>query len=92
MPFNTERGKAFQLLSREALKQTLGCDFDLEVPIQVGSGKPHLFDLATRERDIVGECKSFGFTATGNNPSARITVMREATVYLRSIPATFSAC
>jgi hypothetical protein len=64
----------------------LGRDFDLEVPIQIGSGKPHLFDLATRERDMVAECKAFAFTATGNNPSAKITTLREATVYLRSIP------
>jgi len=83
---NTERGKAFQSLCRDALKRTLGRDFDLEVPIQIGSGKPHIFDLATRERDIVAECKAFAFTAAGNNPSAKITTLREATVYLRSIP------
>jgi hypothetical protein len=42
--------------------------------------------LATKERDIVVECKAFAFTAAGNNPSAKITTLREATVYLRSIP------
>lgn len=47
MPSNTERGKAFQLLCRNALKLALSRDFDLEVPIQIGSGKPHTFDLAT---------------------------------------------
>ncbi|HUA00447.1 MAG TPA: hypothetical protein VMB02_08965 [Candidatus Aquilonibacter sp.] len=83
---NTERGKAFQLLCRDALRRALGRDLDLEVPIQIGSGKPHTFDLATRERDVVAECKAFAFTATGNNPSAKITTLREATVYLRSIP------
>jgi hypothetical protein len=86
MPSNTERGKAFQLLCRKALKHAFGRDFDLEVPIQIGSAKPHNFDLATTERDIVAECKAFAFTATGNNPSAKITTLREATVYLRSIP------
>jgi hypothetical protein len=83
---NTERGKAFQLLCRDALERALGREFDLEVPIQIGSGKPHTFDLAARERDIIAECKAFGFTATGNNPSAKITTLREATVYLRSLP------
>jgi hypothetical protein len=83
---NTERGKAFQLLCRDALRLALGRDFDLEVPIRIGSGKPHFFDLATRERDIVAECKAFTFTAGGNNPAAKITTLREATVYLRSIP------
>jgi hypothetical protein len=82
---NTQRGRSFQLLCRDAMKKAFGRDFDLEVPIQIGSGKPHSFDLATKERDIVAECKAFAFTATGNNPSAKITTLREATVYLRSI-------
>jgi hypothetical protein len=83
---NTERGRAFQLLCREALSRALGRDVDLEVPIQIGSGKPHIFDLATKEGDVVAECKAFAFTAAGNNPSAKITTLREATVYLRSVP------
>jgi hypothetical protein len=86
MPSNTERGRAFQLLCRDALRQVLGRDFYLEVPIQIGSAKSHNFDLATKDRDIVAECKAFAFTATGNNPSAKITTLREATVYLRSVP------
>ena len=82
---NTERGKAFQILCRDALKRALGRDIDLEVPIEIGGGKCHSFDLATRERDIVAECKAFKFTATGKNPSAKITTLREAVMYLRSI-------
>jgi len=82
---NTERGKAFQILCRDALKRALSRDIDLEVPIEIGGGKSHSFDLATRERDIVSECKAFKFTATGKNPSAKITALREAVMYLRSI-------
>ena len=82
---NAERGKAFQIHCRDALKLVLSRDFDLEVSIEIGSGKSHSFDLATRERDIVAECKAFKFTATGNNPSAKITTLREAVMYLNSI-------
>jgi hypothetical protein len=82
---NTERGKAFQILCGDALKRALSCDFDCEVPIAISGGKFHSFDLATRERDIVAECKAFTFTATGNNPSAKITTLREAAMYLRYI-------
>ena len=82
---NTERGKAFQILCRDALKRALSRDFDLEVPIEIGGGKFHSFDLATRERDIVAECKAFKFTATGKNPSAKITTLREAVMYLHLI-------
>jgi len=87
---NTERGKAFQLLCRDALARALSRDFDLEVPIQIGSGKPHFFDLATREHDIVAECKAFAFTAAGNNPSAKITTsVRRRSTFAR-YRATFS--
>jgi hypothetical protein len=79
---NAERGKAFQILCRDVLTRTLIRDFDLEVPLDIGGRKSHCFDLATKERDIVAECKAFRFTATGNNPSAKITTLREAVMYL----------
>lgn len=85
---NTERGKAFQIRCRDALKRALHRDFDLEVPIEIGGGKHHSFDIASRERDIVAECKAFTFTATGRNPSAKITTLREAAMYLRSVRAS----
>jgi hypothetical protein len=70
---HTERGKAFQVLCRDALKQALKRDVDMEVPIDIGGIRPHFFDLATPERDVVAECKAFTFTASGNNPTAKIT-------------------
>ncbi len=82
---NTARGRAFQICCRDALKRVLSCDFDLEVPIDIGGGKFHSFDLATRERDIVAECKAFKFTDGGNIPSAKITTLREAAADLRLI-------
>jgi hypothetical protein len=44
------------------------------------------FDAATKERDIVVECKAMVYTETGNNPAAKISSMREACNDLRSIP------
>jgi hypothetical protein len=82
---HTARGKAFQILCADALERTLGREIDLEIPIAIGGGKLHSFDLATRERDIVAECKAFTFTASGNNPSAKITTLREAAMLLRLI-------
>jgi len=82
---NSERGKAFQILCCHALKRAFNRDFDLEVSIDIGGGKSHFFDLATSERDIIVECKAFAYTATGNNPSAKITTLREAAMYLRLI-------
>ncbi len=73
---NAERGKAFQIVCAKALRRALGRDFDLEVPIAIGPGKPHFFDLATRERKIIVECKAFGFMASGNTPSAKLTTAK----------------
>jgi hypothetical protein len=53
--------------------------------MQIGENKLHSFDLATEVRDIVVECKAFTFTVTGGNPSAKITTLREAVQYLRSL-------
>jgi hypothetical protein len=44
------------------------------------------FDAATKEHDIVVECKAMVYTETGNNPAAKISSMREACNDLRSIP------
>jgi hypothetical protein len=82
---NSERGKRFQIRCGEALSQAMRRGFDLEVPITIAAGKSHSFDLATRERDIVAECKAFTFTAAGNNPSGKLTTLREAAMYLRLI-------
>ena len=60
----------------------------MEVPINIGGIRPHFFDLATPERDVVAECKAFTFTAAGNNPSAKISTLREAAAYLSSIPGS----
>jgi hypothetical protein len=85
VPSNTERGKAFQILCGDALRRSLSRDIDLEVRLPIGGNQYHTFDLATKGRDVIAECKAFGFTSTGNNPSAKITTLREAAMYLRAI-------
>jgi hypothetical protein len=60
----------------------------MEVPINIGGIRPHFFDLATPERDVVAECKAFTFTVAGNNPSAKISTLREAAADLSSIPGS----
>ena len=56
------------------------------VLIAVAGKKPHRFDLATREHDIVGECKAFTWTEGGNIPSAKISTLKEAVSYLGTLP------
>ena len=88
MTSNTERGRLFQRKCREALELHFSKQFLLEVKVQIAENKCHFFDLATEARDIVAECKAFAFTASGNNPSAKITTLREAVQYLRAAPGS----
>jgi hypothetical protein len=82
-PSNTERGKRFQRVATSALGQLLGVALEEEVGIAIGNpAKNHNFDLASRDRRYVAECKAFTFTATGNIPAAKITRLREAVSYL----------
>ncbi len=85
---NTKKGRDFQLRVKHALEKAFDFEFDLEVKLPIGNPpKPHTFDLASRNRAIVGECKAFAWTVSGNVPSAKITTLREAANYLLQLPA-----
>jgi hypothetical protein len=56
---NTEQGKFFQLRCCDALKMSLGRDIDMEISRDIGGGKLHQFDLATRERDFLRSVSHF---------------------------------
>jgi hypothetical protein len=86
-PSNWQRGKAFQLIAREAVERLIAEPVGLEISIPIGvPPKTRLFDLASATKRIVGECKAFSWTASGNVPSAKITTLREACQYLRLLP------
>jgi hypothetical protein len=83
---NVQKGKAFQLVARNVLKQIFGCDFDMEVSLPIGLEKCHFFDLASPDRTVIAECKAYSFTSSGNIPSAKITGLREAAMWLNTHP------
>ena len=59
----------------------------LEISMPIGHPpKSRPFDLASATRRVVGECKAFTWTASGNVPSAKVTTLREACQYLRLLP------
>src|SRR3989442_11446655 len=88
MKTNTQKGKEFQISARNALVKMLGVQFEMEVKIPIGSPhpKPHTFDLASLDREYVGEAKAFTWTGSGNIPSAKISTLREAVSYLHQLP------
>lgn len=86
MVSNLEIGRRFQERCHTALEQAIGRKLDLEVRVSVPGLGNHSFDLATPERDVFAECKAYGWTKTGNTPSAKISNLREAAQYLRGLP------
>ena len=84
---NTAKGRAFQKNCAQALGSYFGEPFELEVPLSTGGTKLHKFDLASKNRTIIAECKAFCWTRPDFRiPVAKITTMKEAVQYLKSVP------
>ncbi len=83
---NPKVGKDFENRTLEWAKLHFDCDFDLEKPVEIGNPpKPHKFDLVSKDESIVIECKCHTWTEGGNVPSAKLAILDEAILYMRSI-------
>lgn len=88
---NVSRGVAFSREANRVLSRDLGIDLDEEVPLNIGDPpKAHRFDLASRDHSVAIECKAYTWTVSGNVPSAKITTIREALLYLQWLPSAWS--
>ena len=77
-------------MAAEVLGRHWGVLFELEVAFAIGQpSKEHRFDLASADRQYVGETKSYTWTETGNVPSAKMAFVNEAVFYLSHLPATY---
>ena len=47
--------------------------------------KEHRFDVVSADGDIIIECKCYTWTNGGNVPSAKMSTLNEAVLYLRSV-------
>lgn len=83
---NKEKERLFQEKCKILLESEFATVFDREVRIELPDGRPHVFDLATAEHDVVAECKAYSWTESGNIPSAKISNLREALDLLRGLP------
>ena len=52
-----------------------------------GSALMHEFDLVSEDGTIVGECKSYKWTKSGNYPQGKISTANEALLYLSRVNA-----
>ena len=80
---NLRRGREFQELAASVLSEYWSVPLDLEVPIPIGDPpKQHKFDMASRDKLIVGEAKNYTWTESGNMPSAKMGFVNQAVFYL----------
>ena len=87
---NPARGRAFeqrvgQHLRREGYDAKPG--YEVEVSINGRRKKSHRFDWGSD--DLLVECKAYGWTAGGNNPSAKLATTNEAMLYFVGAPASY---
>ena len=87
---NPARGRAFeqrvgQHLKREGYDVTP--DYEVEVSVNGRLKKPHKFDWGSNA--LLVECKAYGWTAGGNNPSAKLATTNEAMLYFVGTPASY---
>jgi len=80
---NTEKGQWFQRKAAEILSAHYGVEFLLGHAIPIGDpAKEHRFDLVSVDKRYVGECKNYRWTESGKVPSAKISCINEALLYL----------
>lgn len=84
---HTGKGKKFQIAAASALSDHFNVVFALDVPIPIGTpAKNHCFDMVSNDGTIIGECKNYCWTETGNMPSAKMAFLNEAVLYLSLLP------
>jgi hypothetical protein len=86
---NPKVGKDFQRLALGLAMDYFGKNFIEEKTIDIGyPPKPHKFDVVSEDGLIVMECKCYSWTESGNVPSAKMSTLDEAILYMNNIPYT----
>ena len=84
---NPGKGRQFQEKAADLFSEHYQVEFQLDCPIAIGDPpKDHRFDLASSDLRLVGECKNYSWTKSGNVPSAKIGFVNEAVFYLSFLP------
>lgn len=79
-------GKAFQGKVHMIMEKCFSQKFIDEQPVLIGNPpKPHKFDMVSDDGQIIVECKCYTWTKSGNVPSAKLSTLDEAVLYMRSV-------
>lgn len=83
---NLKVGKNFQREVLSIVQEKFNIPFIEEKVVLVGNPpKEHKFDVVSADGSIIIECKCYTWTNRGNVPSAKMSTINEAVLYLRSI-------
>lgn len=84
---NPKVGRDFQYKVKEWFEANTNLHFELECPIGIGKpAKPHRFDIADEDENVVIECKCYAWTDAGNIPNAKLKGLNEAIFYFSFLP------
>lgn len=81
----TEFEKTTKLLLEKYLKEHLENPFQVEIGYLIK--KKHKFDLGNS--NYIVECKNYEWTKSNNNPSAKISTLRETILYFSLAPKNY---
>ena len=89
-PSNSHSGFKFEEAARAYFQRVENLELEPSLSIEIGvrgaKPKPYRFDLGSHSLAVLVECKSHTWTATGNIPSAKLTVWNEAMYYFHLVP------
>ncbi len=77
----------FPQIARSHFEKHLGQPLFRETRTVLSEGQVHKFDLASADRSILIECKSYTYTETGNEPAAKLAQAKTDALLLRSSTA-----
>ena len=89
---NAGVGRAFEEVARSFFLAGEGINLVQNFPVEVGVSsrkKRHHFDLGSANPAVLVECKSHRWTASGNMPSAKMTLWNEAMFYFHVAPREY---
>jgi len=87
---NTQVGRDFEIKVKAFFaNQGLGLKEGISIEVGINGTKPHSFDLGSRKKKILVECKSHTWTEGGNVPSAKITTWDQAMYMFVAAPAGY---
>lgn len=82
---NPFKGKQFQQKVLVLASKEFNKDFIEEKVVTIGKpGKEHRFDCVSSDLSIIIECKCYSWTEGNNVPSAKMSTLNEAVLYLRN--------